>query len=90
MNVAEKKDPEDIPQFNYRHPGEPETLGEESKETPGDEDDKEVLEQIEDEQEAAEAQREAQSEGGVSPNRGQSDPKTQKEIDDMNTSSEAR
>lgn len=26
---------EDLPQFNYRHVGEPETLADESKETPG-------------------------------------------------------
>lgn len=89
-----KKNPEDTPQFNYRLPGEPETIGDESVEKPrGDVD--AMREHIDKEQQRAEKLREYNREGasggeGLSPNKGQSDPKTQKEIDDMNTGSQAR
>lgn len=85
---------EDLAQFNYRLPGEPETYGMESKEDPKA-DLKRRRSEIADEEDAAKHRREdslkaAEGGRGLSPNKGQSDPKTQKEVDDMNTWSEAR
>lgn len=82
--MAKKRDfdkQEDLPQFNYRHPGEPETMATESKEDPKS------------------GQRKFPSEGsapktkteqGLSEMAGNSEPKSQKELDDENTWSPAR
>ncbi len=88
------KDQEDLAQFNYRHPGEPETIGTESKEDP-DGDDKAATKEADAETKRLKHQSEDAREGseggeGVSPNKGMSDPKSQKEIDDENTHSPAR
>lgn len=62
---------EDLPQFNYRHVGEPETLGEESKERPGGQ------RKFPDEGSAPKTK----TEQGVSEMAGMSEPKTQRELD---------
>jgi hypothetical protein len=88
------KDQKDLAQFNYRLPGEAETIGMESREDPN-RDTKAVEKRINDEQKVREHQREdsrSSSEGGegLSPMKGMSEPKTQKEVDDENTWSSAR
>ena len=87
------KDPEDTPQFNYRVPGEPETYAPESKELPdGEKRAKAVKSRVEKQQDHLDRQNELNRDpdSGLSPNRGMSDPKTQKQIDDMNTWSPGR
>lgn len=94
MAKSKKTEQENLPQFNYRLPGEVETLGHQSKEDPNADVDA-VRDRIEKEQKRAEHLREdrledAEGGEGLSPNKGMSDPKTQKEIDDINTGSQAR
>lgn len=87
------KKPEETPQFNYRQPGEPETYAPESKELPeGGKREKAVKDRVSKQQEHLDAQNELNRDpdSGLSPNRGASDPKTQKQIDDMNTWSPGR
>lgn len=74
-------DPKDTPQFNYRVPGEPETIASESREST-DVDESEVEKKIDKEQEAAEKRRDLnQGDAEVSPDHGQSPPQTQLEVD---------
>lgn len=75
----------DLPQYNYRVPGEPETIGSESKETVGG-DPEEVADEVAEDQERADKRRDASEESGeVSPDHGQSPPQTQAEVDGENT-----
>lgn len=90
MAKAKKVDQKDLAQFNYRLPGEPETYAAESREDPL-RDTKKVEKRIDEEQKLADRQREQErDDGGLSPYRGMSAPKTQKEVDDENTWSTAR
>lgn len=85
--MAKKRDfskQEDLPQFNYRHPGEPETLGTESKEDPDAE--KSGQRRFPKEGSAPKTK----SEQGLSEMAGMSEPKTQEELDNENTWSPAR
>ena len=91
---AKKAKQEDLAQFNYRLPGEAETYVAESREDP-ERDTKAVKARIAKEQEQADHQREdalASDDGGegLSPYKGMSAPKTQKEVDDENTWMSAR
>lgn len=61
---------EDLPQFNYRHVGEPETLAEESKETPGGQRDRSLG-----------SAPKTRSEQGLSEMAGMSEEKSQRDID---------
>lgn len=83
--INKEPHPEGSAQFNYRVPGEPETIGSESKETV-DGDEKEASKKAEAETKKAKKVREAAApdDTEVSPNKGQSDPKTQLEIDREN------
>ena len=69
-DVGGPKEIEDLPQFNYRAVGEPETIMEESKETPGGQRDKKLG-----------SAPKTRSEQGLSEMAGMSEQKTQKEID---------
>lgn len=86
--MADKEAGEDLPQFNYRVPGEPETIASESKETP-ESDTEEVKDKVSKAQDKADKQRElgekARDDDEVSPDHGQSPPQTQLEIDNENT-----
>lgn len=77
--ASKKKDfgkQDDLPQFNYRHPGEPETFGTESKEDPDGGQRNFPVEG---------SAPKTKTEQGLSEMAGMSEPKTQKEIDDENT-----
>lgn len=82
-----KKEPKEegggLPQYNYRVPGEPETIAAESKESP-DGDPSEAADEAKAELEQKQKAHEV-DEGEVSPNHGQSDPQTQLEADAENT-----
>lgn len=82
-----KGDAEDLPQYNYRHPGEAETMGEEAKESTDPEADKQFEKDLKAQEKQIKSQRELSRDPdtGLSPNKGMSDPKTQKETDDENT-----
>jgi hypothetical protein len=80
--INKEPHPEGSPQFNYRHPGEAETMGTESKEDP-DSDDKAAKKAIKNETKRARKAREKGS-GEVSEMAGMSEPKSQEEIDREN------
>jgi hypothetical protein len=77
--VGGTKEQEALPQFNYRHPGEPETVMEESKETPGGQRDAKLG-----------SAPKTRTEQGLSEMAGMSEEKSQKDIDNENTWSPAR
>jgi hypothetical protein len=81
-NINKEPHPEGSAQFNYREPGEAETVGTESKEDP-DADSKAAKKAIKDETKRARKAREKDS-GEVSEMAGMSEPKSQEEIDQEN------